>query len=266
VTGISVCVAVYRRREPPNAATLAQELPAALGGLEGELRVVLNGISAEAAGVSDDMVAASFDVNRGVSVAWNAAAMHAKGDVLCFCNDDVALGPDSLRLLYDTLVSRPEAGIVSPAGATWNTRTLRYGEWASTEGLAPGEVIACDVAAGYLFALRRETFGLAGGFDEAYRPCGYEDVDMSTVVRSRLGLECYAVAGIRHGHDYGISAGRPWHRLEFDGRSETLARIDHRNRLHFAAKWDLAMPRFDRLRGAARLTRLAIRRRLRRST
>jgi len=245
VTDVSVCVAVYTPRPAPNAATLAAELPGALGGLDGELRVVLNGIPTAEAGVRDDDVVASFDVNRGVSVAWNAAAAQATGEVLCFCNDDVALGPRSLKVLSDALAAHPEAGIVSPGGAAWNTATLRYGKWVSTDELTPREVRPCDVVAGYLFA-----------------PCGMEEVDLSTAVRGRLGLECYAVGGVAHDHEYGVSAARPWRRIEFDGRSESLGSIHDRNKRHFAEKWGLEVPRFDRLRYFGEIVGLAIRRRL----
>jgi GT2 family glycosyltransferase len=253
---------VYRRRPAPNASTIVADLPRALAGLDGELRVVLNGISAQDAGVPAEVVAASFDVNRGVSVAWNEAAAHATGDVLCFCNDDVALGPGSLRVLHDTLMSRPEAGVVSPVGAQWDMRALRYGEWIHTDDWPAGKVQACDVVAGFLLAVRRETFESIGGFDEAYTPCGLEEVDLSTAVRRRLALESYAVAGVEHAHEYGISAGRPWHRVEFDGRSESLGSIHHRNKRHFAAKWGVDMPRFDRLRDAVQVVRMAVARRL----
>jgi GT2 family glycosyltransferase len=265
MTDISVCVAVYQPRPAPNAATLAEQLPAALGRLSGELRVALNGISAETAGVGEHAVAASFAVNRGVSVAWNAAAAEAQGAVLCFCNDDVALGSGSLERLHDALARRPDAGVVGPTGAHWDMGRLRYGDWLSTAGLKPGELRRCDVVGGYLFALRRETFEAVGGFDDAYTPCGMEEVDLSTAVRRRLGLESYVVGGVDHAHEYGISAARPWRRIEFDGRSERLSSIHHRNKRHFAAKWETRMPRFDRARFAAEIARLAINRRLART-
>jgi GT2 family glycosyltransferase len=259
VTDVSVCVAVYREHPAPNAATLEEDLPQALDGLDGELRVALNGISATAAGVPDQAVAATFEVNRGVSVAWNAAAARATGEVLCFCNDDVRLGPGAVRRLSDALANQPEAGIVSPVGAGWDMSRLRYGQWIHPQG---EDVVSCDVVAGFLFALRRETFEAVGGFDEAYSPAGLEEVDLSTAVRERLGLLTYAVGGVEHSHEYGISAARPWQRLEFDGRSETIAAIQHRNKRHFAAKWGVPMPRFDGLRYAAEIAALAIRRRL----
>ena len=196
MTDLSLCVAVYSSHTAPNVSSLLAEQQAALGGLEGESRVVLNGISAAAAGVRDEAVVASFPVNRGVSVAWNEAAREAAGDVLCFCNDDVALGPRSLRILHDVLVRQPEAGVVGPAGATWDMKTLRYGEWLSTDGLPPGTTRPCDVVGGFLFALRRETFESVGGFDEAFTPAGMEDVDLCIAVRRRLGLGSYLVAGV----------------------------------------------------------------------
>jgi GT2 family glycosyltransferase len=261
VTDVSVCVAVYRAHPAPNASTLVEDLPQALAGLEGELRFVLNGISAEAAGVPGDAVVASFEVNRGVSVAWNAAAAGARGEILCFCNDDVRLGPGAVKRLGEVLTTEPRAGMVSPVAGGWDMRRLRYGDWVHPEG---DRVVACDVVAGFLFAIRRETFETLGGFDEAYTPAGLEEVDLSIALREKLGLRAYAVGSVDHSHEYGVSAARPWQRLEFDGRSEAIATIQHRNKRHFADKWGVRMPRFEWLRYAAEIVALAITRRLRR--
>jgi GT2 family glycosyltransferase len=237
VTDISVCVAVHRRRRPPNVATLGEQLATAAGSRQAELRVVLNGISPSRAGVPEGAVVASYPMNRGVSVAWNAAAERATGEVLCFCNDDVDLGPASLQLLHAAATGRPDAGVVGPVGTRWDIGVPRHLEWVATAGLATGEMVACDVVSGFLFALRREVFERVGGFDEAYTPAGFEEVDLCTAVRLRLGLRCYAVAGVEHRHEFGISAARPWRRVRFDGRSESVRSIDRRNRRHFREKW-----------------------------
>ena len=113
---LSVCVPVYKRHEPPNLATLAETLPRALDGLTGELVVALNGVTVEEAGAPTDARTVDLDVNRGVSVGWNRAAAIARGEILCFSNDDVVLGAGSLRLLADVLRRRAEAGVVGPVG------------------------------------------------------------------------------------------------------------------------------------------------------
>jgi GT2 family glycosyltransferase len=235
---VSVCVPVYRAHDEPDVATLAADLPAALDGLQGELVVALNGIDARAAGVPDQVHTIPSEVNRGVGPGWNTAAAQAAGATLCFCNDDVRLARGALRRLHETLHDRPEAGVVGPVGTRWDVGRARHLDWIDTAGLEPGDVRECEVVSGFLFATRRDTFDAAGGFDEAYAPYSYEEADYCTAVRLDLGLRCYAVAGVGHEHTFGVSAvWRPWRRVRFDGRSESVWSIDRRNRRHFLAKW-----------------------------
>lgn len=235
---VSVCVPVYRSHEAPDVATLAADLPAALDGLEGELVVALNGIDARAAGVPPVARTVASEVNRGVAPGWNAAAAKAMGSILCFCNDDVRLAPGALRRLHAALRDRPEAGVVGPVGTRWDVARGRHLEWVDLDGLEPGDVRECEVVSGFLFAARRETFEAAGGFDEAYAPFSYEEIDFCTAVRLDLGLRCYAVAGVGHEHAFGVTAAwRPWRRVRFDGRSESVWSIDRRNRRRFLSKW-----------------------------
>ncbi len=235
---VSVCVPVHKAHDPPNLTTLAETLPQALAGLTGELVVALNGVTAKEAGVPVDARAINLTVNRGVSVGWNQAAEHAQGDIFCFANDDVLLGPDSLRLLTTVLRTRPDAGVVGPVGTHWAIEEGRHVAWVDVSDLSPGEVHKCEVVSGFLFATRRKTFEAVGGFDEIFAPCSWEEVDFCTSVRRRLGLQCYAVAGVEHEHEFGISARqKPWTRVRFDGRSESLWSIHRRNRRHFLSKW-----------------------------
>lgn len=235
---VSVCVPVYRSHPPPDVATLASDLPAALGGLAGELVVALNGIPPEAAGAPEGAELVRLPVNRGVAPGWNAAAARARGATLCFANDDVRLGPGSLRLLHEALTRHPEAGVVGPVGTRWDVARAKHLAWLDLDGLTPGDLRECEVVSGFLFATRRDTFDAAGGFDEAYAPFSYEEADYCTAVRLDLGLRCYAVAGVGHDHAFGVSATwRPLRRIAFDGRSERVWRIDRRNRRRFLEKW-----------------------------
>lgn len=232
-----MCVPVYRAHEPPNVATLAASVPAALDGLDGELVVALNGIGAQAAGVPDGTVVVDLGLNRGVAPGWNAAAGKARGDVLVFANDDVVLGPGALASIARALREHPEAGVVGPVGSNWDlSGPPREIESVDMADSADGELRQCESVAGFLFACRREVFEAVGGFDESYAPCICEELDLCMAVRAQ-GLHCYAVGGVRHEHDYGISKARPWARIRHNGRSEMLWRIHRRNIRHFRGKW-----------------------------
>jgi GT2 family glycosyltransferase len=245
VTDLSVCVPVYRAHHAPNLTTVRAGLEAALDGLDGELVVALNGLPAGAAGLGPDTRVVDLGVNRGVAPGWNAAASVAGGDVLVFTNDDVVLGPRSLAALYHALRGQSDAGAVGPVGTHWDLSTGQHRSWVDLSDRRDGELESCDVLAGFLFATTREVFDRVGGFDEAYAPCSFEEVDFCTAVRLRLGLSCYAVAGVDVEHEWGISRrSPPWKRVSFEGHAETLRSIHRRNRRHFLEKWsDLATRR-----------------------
>jgi GT2 family glycosyltransferase len=234
---VSVCTPVYRAQAEPNVASLGANMEQALGGLRGELVVALNGISGVDAGVPSWARSVDLGVNRGVSPGWNAAAAAARGSVLVFANDDVLLGPRSLKLMHDVLTTLAQAGVVGPDGTLWDLGVPKHLERLDLSTLSAGELKACDVVSGFLFAVRREVFDAVGGFDEAYAPCSYEEVDFCTDVRKRLGLECYAVAGVETEHEYGISVSNPWKRIRYNGRAELLRSIHIRNQRYFRRKW-----------------------------
>jgi len=237
VPDLSICVPVYRRHDAPNLATLAGALPDALAGLSGELVVALNGIDAESAGVPPGAVPVSLDVNRGVSPGWNAAARAASAEMLCFCNDDLVPGAGSLAALAGTLREHPEAGVVGPVGARWDIQTGRHLDFVDLAGAAAGDVVPCEAVAGFMFACRRWTWEALGGFDERYAPFSWEEIDFCTAVRAS-GLRCYAVAGVNHEHEFGVSSPQPpWRRIRWDGRSQSIWRIHRRNRRLFLRKW-----------------------------
>jgi GT2 family glycosyltransferase len=234
---LSVCVPVYKAHAAPNVASLAAALPAACVSLQGELVVALNGIDVADAGVPAGVRTVELETNRGVAPGWNAAAGAATGEVLVFANDDVQPGPGSLALLAEVLRARPEAGVVGPAGTHWDTERWEHREFIDLSGRPAGDVEECDVISGFLFAVRREVYAAVGGFDEAYAPASWEEVDFDQSVRSQ-GLKCYAVAGVEAAHEWGISARqKPWARVRWGGRSELLWSIHRRNRRHFLSKW-----------------------------
>lgn len=231
---VSVCTPVHRAHDAPNVATLAAALPAALDGLSGELVVALNGIDAATAGVPDTARCVPLAQNMGVAPGWNAAAGAGEGEVLVFVNDDCVPGPGSLARLVTALREHPDAGVVGPVGSTWDPE-----RWEHVDFVHPADgVEACDVVSGFLFATRRSTWESAGGFDEAYAPASWEEVDFNVAVQRRLGLRSYAVAGVDAPHEWGISGRQPpWRTIRWGGRRELLWSIHRRNRRHFLEKW-----------------------------
>ena len=234
---VSVCVAVYKRHDAPNLATLAASLDAAAVDTTIELVVALNGISAADAGVPSWARVVDLGINRGVAPGWNAAAGAATGDVLAFVNDDALPGPGSLDQLTRVLLARDDAGVVGPAGSRWDFVTGHAGPHIATDHHPVGTAVECESIDGYLFLCRRSTFDGVGGFDEFYAPATWEEVDFCTAVRA-TGQRVFAVAGVDVQHEYAVSRRQmPWRRVHFDGRSETLRSIHRRNRLHFLDKW-----------------------------
>jgi GT2 family glycosyltransferase len=140
-------------------------------------------------------------------------------------------------LLHGALVQHPEAGIVGPAGAQFDFVAGKQIAAISTAGLRQGEVRQCDAVSGFLLAMRRSDFDAIGGFDEAYAPASMEEIDLAVAVREKLGLGCFVVAGVEVAHEYQVSVGRPWRRIDHNGRREFLFAIHRRNRRHFLRKW-----------------------------
>jgi GT2 family glycosyltransferase len=235
-------VPVWKRHGPPNLRTLAEGLESALDGLQAELVVVLNGIERTDAEVPEGATTVAFGLNRGVAPAWNAAASASSAEVLFLVNDDVALGPGAVRTLVEALRARPDAGVVGPVGTTWDFVSPRHESWVELDGLPPGATVECDVVSGFCFVTPRNVYDAVGGFDDAYAPCGFEEVDYCAAVRSVAERHCYAVAGVPYDHEFGVSARKPWTRIRWNGKSETLRSISRRNRRYFIDKW---RPRFD---------------------
>jgi GT2 family glycosyltransferase len=225
---ISLCVPVHDPRATPRLAALNAALPSALAGLPGELVLALNGVPEAIAPPGARVVA--LDKNLGIAPGWNAAASAAQGEILVFGNDDLVFGPQSLALLAQALQSSPAVGVVGVDSWGW------VGEWQLTSGA--GAMRECETVRGPVIGIRAEVFAAVQGFDEAYAPCCWEEVDLGLAVRNRLELRAY-VLSVPFQHEPGISSRRalPWVRVAYAGRSESLRSIRRRNRRRLREKW-----------------------------
>ena len=129
-----------------------------------------------------------FPVNRGRPAALNAGHADAKGDVLVRCDDDLAPGPDYVRLH----AAAHEAG---PAGAVGMCRNVFpetayarvYGRPAYERFRDGAHAAPPDTRWRYWggnVSVDRETWDRVGPYDESYRGYGWEDVDWGYRVHS----------------------------------------------------------------------------------
>ncbi len=138
------------------------------------------------------------------SLLNNVGARHAKGDVLCFLNNDTEVITESWLSELVSNALRPEIGIVGPAlwypdnhsqhrgivlgigGVAWYPfHRLRRGQ-----GLHPRNLLAQNYSAvtGACIVLRRAVFDAENGFHEEHLPIGYGDIDFCLSVAQRQQL------------------------------------------------------------------------------
>lgn len=173
-------------------------------------------------------------VNVGVARSWNIGAQLADGEVLCYLNDDVAVGEGSLESLCEQLLADPTVGEIGPAGSFWrNCQHDRFVESA--------EPVEADVISGFCFLLRSSTFHELGGFDVNFSPAGCEEIDFSYRIR-RAGMKCLVDprVSIKHYHHHGVSAQKV--EIEYLGKKIDTDALHQRNSAYFRKKWAGVFP------------------------
>jgi GT2 family glycosyltransferase len=167
-------------------------------------------------------------VNIGVARSWNMGAEMAEGEILCYINDDVAVGKYSVEKLC-ALLDDDGVGEVGPADSYWvNLQHHSY-----VEGDLPVE---SDVISGFCFFVRATTFRQLCGFDVEYSPAGYEEIDFSFRIR-QAGLKCIAHPGvnIKHFHHHGVSSQKT--KIHYLNKTIDTKALHERNTAYFRQKW-----------------------------
>ena len=171
------------------------------------------------------------NVNVGVARSWNMGAQMSEGNALCFLNDDVSLGHNSVEAMYDLLISNESIGQVGPVGALWEGASHK--EFVGIDSVADADAIA-----GFCFILKEKLFRQLGGFDVAYSPAGLEEIDMSYAIR-KAGYRCVVIPHlpIHHYHHHGVSA----YKTDINYLSKTIdtVTLNERNKTYFEKKWGL---------------------------
>lgn len=158
--------------------------------------------------------------NQGFAATCNAGAQLAKGDLLCFLNNDLILAPGWLGPMLQVLLDpRCKAGVVgnvqrrvddgaldhagvrlNAAGQLEHIRHLDKTDLGQGAGAA--EALAVT---GACVVVRRSDFEACGGFEAQYRNGG-EDMDLCFKLRAR-GLRAYVALGSCVAHHVSLSRG-----------------------------------------------------------
>ena len=155
--------------------------------------------------------------NLGFAGGANVGIAEARGEILLILNPDVVPEAGALDRLLEGFASLPGAAglaprLTGPAGepqAAWQLRPLPS-PWELVlhalplpgfSGAAPepaaGETVEQPAAAA--LALRRTALAAVGGFDPAFHPAWFEDVDLAKrLQRSGLAFHYWPAAGFRH--------------------------------------------------------------------
>jgi GT2 family glycosyltransferase len=168
-------------------------------------------------------------VNPGVARSWNMGAELSEGEYLCFANDDVRIGKGSIELLADVLDTEGDVAQVGPQGDLYtNGRADRFVGTKTPE--------YSDVISGFLFLVRQLAYFQAGGFDIAYTPAGWEEIDFSFTLR-KLGwkLKVIPFLDIIHNEYHGVSSHRT--EIKYFKTSIDTHDLHLRNTTYFRRKW-----------------------------
>jgi GT2 family glycosyltransferase len=210
-----------------------------------EAVVVANGTSEDAlVGLPDpeSLVLVRSPVNLGFGGGCNWGARVARGRYVVVLNDDTEVEPGWLEALVAVAQSDPRIGAVGsrlldPDGTLQEAGSVLWSDAGTHQvgrGLPPGSaaygrVRDVDYCSGCGLLVTREAWDEVGGFDEAFFPGYFEDVDLCLSLRNCGYRVVYApTARLRH-----LGGGST------DPAQRSAAAV--RNGRRFIAKWSPAL-------------------------
>jgi GT2 family glycosyltransferase len=183
--------------------------------------------------------------NEGFVATANRGAAAARGAWLVFLNNDTAVLPGWLDALVGTFAQVPRVGAVGarllfPDGSLQESGGIVWRDasgWNFGRGDAPdrpeyAHLRDADYCSAACLAIPRALFELLGGFDAAFAPAYYEDVDLAFRVRA-AGRRVVVQPASRVVHFEGASAGTDL--------TQGMKRNQVLNRERFAARWKDAL-------------------------
>lgn len=184
--------------------------------------------------------------NLGFGTACNSGADMARGEYVCFLNNDTTVSPGWLEALHSVLAADRRIGAVGAKLITPDGRLQEAGSILWRDGSAHGYGRGADpLRAEYNYArdvdfcsaacllVRRTLFAALGGFDERYAPAYYEDADLCLAIwQAGFRVAYQPLAVISH--------------YEFGGEDGSRAiQLQLANRITFVEKWNATLATHD---------------------
>ena len=148
--------------------------------------------------------------NLGFGGGCELGALHARGRYLAFVNPDISVAPGWIEPLLEAIIGE-DVSIVAPIlldpdGSIQEVGQRLHSTGATAPNLEPPQqsdtAVSVDYASAACWLMRRDEHERIGGFDPAYHPAYFEDVDMALRAR-RLGGEVVVHPGSRIVHHCG---------------------------------------------------------------
>lgn len=145
--------------------------------------------------------------NLGFGGGCELGALHARGEVLAFVNPDLVYAPGwiepLLAALDDHAIAVPV--LLDPDGSVQEAGQVLRRDGSTRALTEPPHAVGRDgahYASAACWVMRRDTHERCGGFDPAFWPAYYEDVDL-LLRAGALGLDWVLVPGSRLVHHRG---------------------------------------------------------------
>ncbi|MBV8582105.1 MAG: glycosyltransferase [Candidatus Eremiobacteraeota bacterium] len=180
--------------------------------------------------------------NRFFGEGNNIGVEASSGSNLLFLNNDAFVGETTLQALYDVLLTRADAGAAGPRFVYTDGLLQECGAMVSDCGTVtqrgkglddqPGRLRTTepvDYVSAACLLMPRDVFERIGGFDLAWDPAYYEDVDLCLKLKL-IGKKTYYCADATVTHIENATSSDPSHGL----RLNTVVAI---NREKFISRW-----------------------------
>jgi GT2 family glycosyltransferase len=231
---VNVLILAYRRAALPESVAA---LVTSTHDVEYQVSILLNGATdAVTDAVRNSIRGADIDespTNLGFSAGMNRLADKAQGEFIVLLNDDTEVQDGWLDQLVRTADEFPTAGMITSRLVFPDGRLQEAGSRLSYSGIGVqvgwGEPDTdetlwqrreVDYGSAAALLIRREAFEQVGGFDEAFFPAYYEDVDLALRIRAAGWKAIYEPAAIATHHQWGsTTAGQRTYAMTYNRRT-----------------------------------------------